>query len=85
MKRPLYENNGFMGKKRKKIVKTLWFLLDILGGVMYSTKSPSGAKNKWGVGVTEDISHILNTRKVRKSLEIDLKNAKLLQLLLDVG
>lgn len=52
---------------------------------MYSTKSPSGAKNKWGVGVTEDISHILNTRKVSKSLEIDLKNAKLLQLLLDVG
>ena len=31
MKRPLYENNGFMEKNAKKIVKTLWFLLDILG------------------------------------------------------
>jgi hypothetical protein len=31
-------------KNAKKIVKTLWFLLDILGSVVYGTKSPSGVK-----------------------------------------
>lgn len=50
-------------KNAKKIVKTLWFLLDILGSIMYSTKSPAGVKNKWGAGVAENISHILNTKK----------------------
>lgn len=40
MKRPLYENNGFMRKKRKKIVKTLWFLLDILGETLFG-KEPA--------------------------------------------
>ena len=50
-------------KNAKKIVKTLWFLLDILGGVMYSTKSPSGVKINGGVGVAENIFHMLNTRK----------------------
>ena len=38
MKRPLYENNGFMGKNAKKIVKTLWFLLDILGETLFGKK-----------------------------------------------
>ena len=50
-------------KNAKKIVKTLWFLLDILGRFMYITKSPSGVKTNGGVGVADDISHILNTRK----------------------
>lgn len=50
MKRPLYENNGFMGKKRKKIVKTLWFLLDILGGTV--REGESKGKKKWSNSTT---------------------------------
>ena len=50
-------------KNAKKIVKTLWFLLDILGRFMYITKSPSGVKTNGGAGVAENIFHMLNTRK----------------------